>query len=178
MAVLSIDLASRRYQDIGIAVLSGNPNSVRVELVRPSDRGLSGTPEVPRVVDLCVELAAEVVASLILIDGPQGGERPRQNSNICDCVSDVPGPQERQAFLEWSNLPHGPAWRDSRLRYSTDFKILAGPDSRASGPCSARPLKHSRLTLGNLLVLPNCHQRTIAVSISMHGPITCLNRQA
>lgn len=71
-AVVSVDLASRRYRDIGIAVLRGAPGSVQVDLVEPRAHGLIGTPDAGRVVELCVRLATAAGARLILIDGPQG----------------------------------------------------------------------------------------------------------
>jgi hypothetical protein len=72
MAVISIDLASCRYRDIGIAVLEGEPAAARVKLVRPADRGLSGEPDPVVVAHFILELSSEFNACIALIDGPQG----------------------------------------------------------------------------------------------------------
>jgi len=94
MTVVSVDLASRRYRDIGIAVLTGTPTSVRVELVQPHERGLDGTPDVHQFVRLCLDLAAEAAADLILIDGPQGWRASSseiEHMRVCERCTKTPG---------------------------------------------------------------------------------------
>lgn len=94
MAVVSIDLASRRYRDIGIAILKGSVKSVEVELVRPEEHGLSGTPEIKPLVRFCAELAARAGANLIFIDGPQGwrdSRSPIDYMRLCERCTRTPG---------------------------------------------------------------------------------------
>ena len=94
MPVVSIDLASRRYEDIGIAVLMGPPTSPRVELVRPGEHGRRGTPVVDRIVDLSFRLACVAKADLILIDGPQGWRATSSDFDhmrMCERCTRTPG---------------------------------------------------------------------------------------
>lgn len=48
MAVLSVDLASRRYRDNGIAVLHGEWDDAHAEIVGPESLGLRDTPDPER----------------------------------------------------------------------------------------------------------------------------------
>ena len=94
MSVVSIDLASRRYRDIGIAVLRGTPRDVRVELVQPHERGLKGIPDVHELVRLCTQLALDAAADLILIDGPQGWRASTSefvHMRVCERCTRTPG---------------------------------------------------------------------------------------
>lgn len=46
MTVLSVNLASRRYADNGIALLEGSLGRVTARLVSPENLGLRGEPQV------------------------------------------------------------------------------------------------------------------------------------
>jgi len=47
-STVSVDLTSRRYVDIGIAVLNEAGAGINVELIQPSELGLIGVPN-PRI---------------------------------------------------------------------------------------------------------------------------------
>jgi hypothetical protein len=64
MTVLSIDLASRNYSDIGIAVLSSREGCIEVPLIQPADCHLFGVPSADRVAELCLEVANDASPSL------------------------------------------------------------------------------------------------------------------
>lgn len=70
--VLSVDLASRRYRDNGIAILRGAPGRVNVELISTDTLGLRGEPQVEPFADALAALATRERAGVILLDGPQG----------------------------------------------------------------------------------------------------------
>jgi hypothetical protein len=72
MTVLSIDLASRRYRDNGIAILSGVPGRVEAQLIAPQSLGLHGEPEVEPFAEAIATLASQHRIRVILLDGPQG----------------------------------------------------------------------------------------------------------
>lgn len=72
MTVLSVDLASRRYRDNGIALLHGVPGRVSAQLIRPESLGLRGEPEVQSFADAIASLAEREGVRVILLDGPQG----------------------------------------------------------------------------------------------------------
>ena len=72
MTVLSIDLASRRYADNGIALMHGNSTRVDAQLIRPESLGLDDTPEVHTFANAIATLAERVGVRVILLDGPQG----------------------------------------------------------------------------------------------------------
>lgn len=94
MTTLSIDLASRRYADIGIALLAGSTTAFSVDLLVPGSLGLSGTPD-PRVLASSLDrLAIEFGASSIFLDGPQGWRRSltdRVHSRACEVATSTPG---------------------------------------------------------------------------------------
>jgi hypothetical protein len=72
MTVLSIDLASRRYADNGIALLHGKPGHLEARLIRPESLGLSGQPDVESFANAIAELIEHESVRIILLDGPQG----------------------------------------------------------------------------------------------------------
>lgn len=72
MTVLSVDLASRRYRDNGIALLSGRLGDVRGEILSADALGLHGEPDARGFADVLHDVATRAGARLILLDGPQG----------------------------------------------------------------------------------------------------------
>lgn len=94
VTVLSVDLASRRYRDNGIAVLRGRWGAVHCELLRPECMGLQGEPDAVRFADAIHGLARSVDARLILLDGPQGW-RAEQSDYVhqrrCERLTQAPG---------------------------------------------------------------------------------------
>jgi len=75
-------------------VLRGAPPSIDAELIRPEERGLSGTPAVAAVAGLCLDLAAQAGARLIVIDGPQGWRAPGspvEGKRVCERCTHTPG---------------------------------------------------------------------------------------
>ncbi len=94
MTVLSIDLASRRYVDNGLALLHGGPSRVDARLVRPDSLGLLGEPAVEPFADAIAELTEREGVRVILLDGPQGW-RANQSSLVhlrhCERETRTPG---------------------------------------------------------------------------------------
>jgi hypothetical protein len=76
MAILSVDLASNRYKDIGVAVLAVREDSVTVECFEASTGGLRGRPCVEDVTRWLTDLAVTYAAEVMFIDGPQGWKHP------------------------------------------------------------------------------------------------------
>jgi hypothetical protein len=71
MAVLSVDLASKRYHHLGIALLRGRDTSVECTFVSPRDLGLVDPPTPAGLAERLVQIAVEAGARLLLLDGPQ-----------------------------------------------------------------------------------------------------------
>lgn len=93
MSILSVDLASNRYRDIGVAVLSPREEFVVVEFVEASDSGLRGRPCVEEVTDWLTELANASEADVIFIDGPQGWKHPENGfEHARDCERELATP--------------------------------------------------------------------------------------
>jgi hypothetical protein len=94
MSVLSIDLASRRYRDNGIALLHGAPGRVTARLVDPESLGLHGEPAVAPFVSAIAELAERERVRVILLDGPQAW-RANESSLVhlrhCERETRTPG---------------------------------------------------------------------------------------
>lgn len=92
--LLSVDLASRRWRDNGIALLSPEGDGARVRLVAPEALGLRGTPEAEPFAEALHGLAEREGVRLILLDGPQGwrAERsPLEHLRVCEKATRCPG---------------------------------------------------------------------------------------
>ena len=94
MAILSVDLATNRYRDIGVAVLIAGEELVSVEFIEASGFGLSGRPRVDGVSRWLAELASSYEADVIFIDGPQGWKDPsngHMHARVCERELATPG---------------------------------------------------------------------------------------
>ena len=94
MTVLSIDLASRRYRDVGIVALSGSAVSADIQLHDAFELALSDPPEPAGFVEAILRFATAVDARLILLDGPQGWRAPESevpNMRRCEQETRTPG---------------------------------------------------------------------------------------
>lgn len=94
MAILSVDLATNRYRDIGVAVLIADEGLVSVEFVEAVASGLSGRPRVEDLSHWLAELASSYVADVIFIDGPQGWKDPSNghvHARSCERELATPG---------------------------------------------------------------------------------------
>lgn len=93
--ILSVDLASRRYRDIGIALMHENADGVQARLVSAErDLALSGAPEVGALANALVRLAQQHAVRLVLIDGPQGWRAdasPLVHNRVCERETRTPG---------------------------------------------------------------------------------------
>lgn len=90
MRVLSVDLAYRDYRDIGIAVLE--PAGAGVEVAFRSIRA-SGRPTPDITAQRILDLAEEVQAGILLLDGPQGWKDPASpypHSRVCERILNTP----------------------------------------------------------------------------------------
>jgi len=90
-AILSVDLASRRYRDIGKAVVRLDHGELRCEFVKPA---LEGAPSPPVLGAFLKGTAAEAGASTIFIDGPQGWKDPAnglEHARVCERELHTPG---------------------------------------------------------------------------------------
>ncbi len=89
--ILSIDLASRRYRDNGIALVAGDRT---LEFIAPAALGLTGEPQVNPFADAIARLAAQHHVGLILLDGPQGWRAdwsPPGHARACERATRTPG---------------------------------------------------------------------------------------
>lgn len=94
MTVLSVDLASRRYRDNGIALLRGSWGHARCEILSADTLGLHGEPDAQTFAAVLHDVAVQAGARLILLDGPQGW-RAEQSALVhqrqCERESLAPG---------------------------------------------------------------------------------------
>jgi hypothetical protein len=92
--LLSVDLASRRWRDNGIALLTPEDHGAQVRLVSPESLGLRGTPESEPFAEALHALAEHEGVRLILLDGPQGW-RAEQSAlvhlRVCEKETRCPG---------------------------------------------------------------------------------------
>ncbi len=92
--LLSVDLASRRWRDNGIALLALEDDGVRVRLIAAESLGLRGTPEVEPFADALNALAEREGVRLMLLDGPQGWRAERsalEHLRVCEKETRCPG---------------------------------------------------------------------------------------
>ncbi len=94
MATISVDLASRKYPDIGIAVLTNAESDIYVELIRPVELGLTGVPNAKLLAGRLIKLAEDKCALLLFLDGPQGWcarTTPPKIMRDCERATHTPG---------------------------------------------------------------------------------------
>jgi hypothetical protein len=94
MTIVSVDLAARRYADVGIAVLSDRGSEIEVELVTPSSLSLKGVPDASALAMTLCTLAKERNTRLLFLDGPQGwsgGTDPSVIMRDCERAAQTPG---------------------------------------------------------------------------------------
>lgn len=110
MSILSVDLASNRYRDIGVAVLTAREESVAVEFVEASASALRGRPCVEDVTQWLTELASTYQADAIFIDGPQGWKDPSNglvHARRCERELATPGKTGLPGFVKpgsWTRM--------------------------------------------------------------------------
>jgi hypothetical protein len=89
MHCLGIDLATRRYADIGLALLTRRSGWIEVQLVRPARAGQTGTPTVTALAGLVAELNQRHRLQVIAIDGPQawkGADTGLAHARCCEQI--------------------------------------------------------------------------------------------
>lgn len=83
--IVSVDLASRRYADIGTIVLSRQEGRCNIRSVPLGH--MEGRPKAAQLALTLVELAETESATMIALDGPQGWKDPEnglEHSRLCD----------------------------------------------------------------------------------------------
>jgi hypothetical protein len=93
-AVLSVDLASRRYQDIGIAAIGYDGGTVHARFVNPHRTLPKEPPSVDVLASFLSRIADETRSLVIFIDGPQGWKHPENGheySRTCERLLATPG---------------------------------------------------------------------------------------
>ena len=91
MAVLSIDLASKSYLDLGLCYLPGRKR--RPETLSPAVLGLTGAPSPVDLAAAIDRFCREQDVSVLLLDGPQGWRWPEssiQHMRLCERVLNTP----------------------------------------------------------------------------------------
>jgi hypothetical protein len=87
MTVISIDLAYKRYSDIGVVALTQVDEGITVEVIRLANLGLSEQPAASDLARCLETLAQDRGAQVMLIDGPQAWKSPSnglEHSRRCE----------------------------------------------------------------------------------------------
>jgi hypothetical protein len=90
--ILSIDLASRKYSDNGMAFLEHG--SFQPQFPKPSDFELEGKPQVHDFAFAINRFCRDEMVSILLLDGPQGWKSPKtkiEYMRLCERVLNTPG---------------------------------------------------------------------------------------
>src|ERR1043166_2582979 len=85
MPTLSVDLAFKDARDTGVVPLHKIDGRINASAVPLVTRGLRGRPTIAALADTLVELANDVGARWIFIDGPQGWKAPDNGFEHCRC---------------------------------------------------------------------------------------------
>jgi hypothetical protein len=95
MTVISVDLAYKHYNDIGIVVLKCAEDHIAVNPIRlVSDPGLTGCPNAGVLADFLVDRAMEIGVTTILVDGTQAWKSQGNgidHSRLCERRLATPG---------------------------------------------------------------------------------------
>jgi predicted nuclease with RNAse H fold len=83
MPVLSVDLAHKRWGDIGLCSLEAGDGEIVVEPISLPGLGLSGAPTAAVLAEVLADLAARSDARLVLLDGPQAWKDPANGIEHC-----------------------------------------------------------------------------------------------
>lgn len=106
MAIISVDLAYKRYSDIGIAVLHRTASATQCTFVCPDSERINDTPTPEAVAHYLVALCAKYKATLLMIDGPQGWKSPDnglQHSRRCERELNTPAKTGLPGFVKPRN---------------------------------------------------------------------------
>jgi hypothetical protein len=164
MAVISVDLASKNYADIGVVVLERAGERIMVEPIRLTpERGFAGRPEAKALADFLAQYAAEIGATTILIDGPQAWKSPNTeapHSRRCERELWTPGktglpcttkPANYLGFIQFSislfDLLHAMKWprlKSIELAPTTDHVAVETFPTAAWRELGLRPLLGKR----------------------------------
>jgi len=115
IAIISSDQRSayRRHHDIGVVLLSDDKSTLEARLLPV---GLHGDPQPDKLAEYFANLAGDLQASVLLIDGPQGWKDPEnglEHSRVCErelntpAKTGLPGavkPANYRPFVEFSIL--------------------------------------------------------------------------
>ena len=99
--VLSIDLASGRYSDNGIAFLERHSRTP--EFIKPAELGLSGRPSLADFAFGIHEFCQQRDVTVLMIDGPQGWKSPKtkiEHMRVCERVLNTPGKTGTIGFVK------------------------------------------------------------------------------
>lgn len=75
-SILGLDLATRRYRDIGIAIVQEEGEQINCHFLRPARPQFVDPPTVASLAAYIDEIANEAGVTLIAIDGPQAWKAP------------------------------------------------------------------------------------------------------
>ncbi len=174
MKILSIDLASKRYQDLGLALL--DLESRTLSFPQPEDLGLAGAPVAAELASAVDGFCRRRSVRILLLDGPQAWRHPRSpipHMRLAERVLNTPArtgnpgeakPRTILAFISFSialfealRLAHGWAlldegWERHRQPTAVEtfpsaaWRLLGLPPLPSKGRTDPRTLEgHRRL---------------------------------
>ena len=161
MTILSIDLAYKRYADLGVVAISHGGKGFRCELLTSPE--LSCQPEPQRLAAWALGLAESIKASCIMLDGPQAWKDPDNgllHSRICErelnapAKTGLPGcvkPGNYLSFVEFSIQVF--SWLD-RFGWPRLVTYSQAEDAELSLPCVIESLPLAAWRALGLPILP------------------------
>lgn len=148
MAVISVDLAYRKYSDIGLVVLRLTGETIDIEPLRLTHLG--GDPSSQALAKIICELAEQCQSSIVFLDGPQGWKDPAnglEHCRLCERQLATPGktglpgntkPQNYLSYISFSiDVFDSLANRGWGRLSNTESPLSSGPIAIESFPTSA-----------------------------------------
>lgn len=92
--ILSVDLASRRVQDNGIALLTPDGDRAHAAIIPPAALELRGVPDADRFADAFTDFTDREGVRVMMLDGPQGwraDESDFEHLRRCERETRTPG---------------------------------------------------------------------------------------
>ena len=133
--ILSVDLAYKCYEDIGIVLLSNNIDATHIKLIKPHSLGLQGTPNPTELAQALIQLCYRNKSNIIILDGPQAWKDPENghiHARVCErklntpAKTGLPGhviPRNYKPFVEFSI-------RIFNILQQLGDKLLLNPEDR------------------------------------------------
>jgi hypothetical protein len=136
--ILSVDLAYRHHRDIGVVLLRDDTRSLEARLLPVR---LQGDPQPDKLAEYFANLARDLHASVLLVDGPQGWKDPEnglEHSRVCEKQLNTPAKTGLPGAVKPAN--YGP-FVEFSIAFFDQLSARGWPCYRAEGTASGTAIE-------------------------------------